>query len=432
LLICISTLILYFIFFGHRHRRSRKQLEKDLREAMQRVERLHMQLDEKAAQEVADKTAERVNKPVRIFMDGAFDMMHYGHMNAFRQARALGDFLIVAINSDESITQCKGKPLMNEKERKDAVLGCKFVDLLIEEECPYVMTREFLEFVIDKYQIDYVVHGDDPCIVNGLDVYAEAKNMGKYKQIPRTEGISTTDLVGRMLLATKEHHRVWSHDAGENAVDSLISRNRDSSIANSDMFKRHSQFLTTGRMIRLFSVGFREPPTNARVVYMDGSFDMLHSGHMLTIKKARELGDYLIVGLHSDGLINEHLGGNLPIMNLHERVLSVLGCEYVDDVLIDAPYSITEQMVKSLNIAVVVHGSQGSELSDTITERYSLPLQAGIFQIIDSPTSLTVHNIIMRIKANEERYAIKFEKKKKQEEEYYQQKYGIEKEKRTK
>lgn len=49
------------------------------------------------------------NKEIRIWMDGAFDMMHYGHMNAFRQGKAVGTYLIVGVNNDESITQCKGE-----------------------------------------------------------------------------------------------------------------------------------------------------------------------------------------------------------------------------------------------------------------------------------------------------------------------------------
>jgi hypothetical protein len=51
---------------------------------------------------------------------------------------------------------------------------------------------------------------------------------------------------------------------------------------------------------------------------------------------------FLIVGVHNDQIVNRYRGGNFPIMNLHERVLSVLGCKYVDDVLIDAPYKITK------------------------------------------------------------------------------------------
>lgn len=54
-------------------------------------------------------------KEVRIWMDGAFDMMHYGHMNAFRQGRGIGTYLVVGVNDDESITRCKGAPpVMND------------------------------------------------------------------------------------------------------------------------------------------------------------------------------------------------------------------------------------------------------------------------------------------------------------------------------
>ena len=69
-------------------------------------------------------------------------------------------------------------------------------------------------------------------------------------------------------------------------------------------------------------------------------------------------GDYLIVGVHGDAVVNRHRGMNLPLMNLHERVLSVRGCRYVDDVVIDAPYVITHDMIASLNISEVLHGNQ--------------------------------------------------------------------------
>lgn len=159
------------------------------------------------------------DKEIRIFMDGAFDMMHYGHMNAFRKGRAMGTKLIVGVNSDETITICKGAPVMNDEERLAMVRGCKFVDEVVPG-VPYVMNDEYLKWVINEYRIDYVVHGDDPCIVDGKDVYESAQKMGKelifsdltpplsgkYLTIPRTEGISTTDIVGRMLLMTRSHH----------------------------------------------------------------------------------------------------------------------------------------------------------------------------------------------------------------------------------
>lgn len=60
--------------------------------------------------------------------------------------------------------------------------------------------------------------------------------------------------------------------------------------------------------------------------------------------------------MHRDAIVNSHRGHNLPIMTMHERVLSVLGCKYVDDVLIDAPYEITAEMINGLNIGTVLVG----------------------------------------------------------------------------
>jgi cytidyltransferase-like protein len=53
----------------------------------------------------------RRRRPVRVYMDGCFDMMHYGHCNALRQARALGDQLVVGVVSDDEITANKGPPV---------------------------------------------------------------------------------------------------------------------------------------------------------------------------------------------------------------------------------------------------------------------------------------------------------------------------------
>ena len=140
------------------------------------AQRAVQELEEKL-QSLEENNIKESGKEIRIWMDGAFDMMHYGHMNAFRQGRALGTYLVVGINSDETITACKGKPVCGERERIDTVRGCKFVDEVVEG-VPYVMNDEYLAYVIDKYRIDYVVHGDDPCIVDGKDVYDSARKLG--------------------------------------------------------------------------------------------------------------------------------------------------------------------------------------------------------------------------------------------------------------
>ena len=57
-----------------------------------------------------------------------------------------------------------------------------------------------------------------------------------------------------------------------------------------------------------------------------GSFDLFHVGHIAALKEARGKCDYLVVGVHSDQVVNKNHGQNFPIMNLHERTLSVLSC----------------------------------------------------------------------------------------------------------
>ena len=61
-----------------------------------------------------------------------------------------------------------------------------------------------------------------------------------------------------------------------------------------------------------------------KIVYVAGAFDLFHVGHLDFLEKCRELGSYLIVGLHTDPVVNSYKGSNFPIMNLHERTLSVL------------------------------------------------------------------------------------------------------------
>jgi ethanolamine-phosphate cytidylyltransferase len=60
-------------------------------------------------------------------------------------------------------------------------------------------------------------------------------------------------------------------------------------------------------------------------------------GHIVTLREAKKLGDYLIVGLHDDETINKVKGNNYPVLSIQERVLNVLAMKYVDEVIIGAP-----------------------------------------------------------------------------------------------
>ena len=139
-------------------------------------------------------------KPSRIFMDGVFDMPHSGHYNAIRQAKQLGDVLVLGIVSDEETIRVKGPTVMNLAERCEIMRACKWVDEVIEG-TTYDVT---LQNLID-YNCDFYAHGDDLQLnADGEDAIKEIRAAGKFKVFKRTEGVSTTDVIGKLLSLTNE------------------------------------------------------------------------------------------------------------------------------------------------------------------------------------------------------------------------------------
>ncbi|CAO3650110.1 unnamed protein product [Cunninghamella echinulata] len=347
-------------------------------------------------------------KPVRVWVDGCFDMMHYGHANALRQAKSMGDYLVVGVHSDEEIKKNKGPTVMKEEERYAAVAACKWVDEVVPN-APYNTTVEILR----EYNIDFCVHGDDiTTMADGTDCYQAVKDAGLYRECKRTVGVSTTELVGRMLLMTRDHHN-RRQSIGASSIASINSEDLGSFSTSGN--NRHqtqpprrttiSHFLPTSKRIVQFSEGLEPKPTD-RVVYVDGTFDLFHVGHVEFLKRAKALGDFLIVGVHDDQTVNAIKGSNYPLMNLHERALSVLACRYVDEVIIGAPYSVTEDVLnKEYNVHIVAHSNTEIEPDVDGSDPYELPKQRGIYQIIDNPNStITTRGIIDRIIENRKIY----------------------------
>ncbi|KAI8877743.1 Nucleotidylyl transferase [Backusella circina FSU 941] len=335
------------------------------------------------------------SKPVRVWVDGCFDMMHYGHANALRQAKAMGDILVVGVHSDAEIEKNKGPTVMKEEERYAAVAACKWVDQVVPN-APYNTTVEILK----EHNIDFCVHGDDiTTMADGTDCYQAVKDAGLYRECKRTEGVSTTELVGRMLLMTRDHHnRRRPSVKEEEIIDTTTLTPFSKSGSNVTTI---SHFLPTSRRIVQFSEG-KEPKQTDKVVYVDGTFDLFHVGHIEFLKRAKALGDFLIVGVHEDQTVNAIKGANYPLMNLHERALSVLACRYVDEVIIGAPYSVTKELLKGeYKVAVVAHGNSDLEKDMDGKDPYALPKELGIYTEIDTPNStITTEGIITRIIEN--------------------------------
>jgi len=100
------------------------------------------------------------------------------------------------------------------------------------------------------------VHGDDPCIVDGKHVYEAAIKAGRFKTIPRTEGISTTDIVGRLLMLTKDHHTPLlpekDPDALSTETGSAAASSSSASTATGVFLSQQSKFLVTSQLMQAF------------------------------------------------------------------------------------------------------------------------------------------------------------------------------------
>eukprot|EP00727_Mastigamoeba_balamuthi_P013030 m51a1_g835 putative choline-phosphate cytidylyltransferase a-like (248) ;mRNA; f:742843-743763 len=157
---------------------------------------------------VADAKADTTGRVYRVYCDGIFDLFHIGHMNMLKQAKmALGApekiHLIAGVCSDELTTRLKGPCVMDHKTRCDSVAACRWVDE-VAPDAPWVITDDF----IARYRIDFVAHDAIPyASATADDVYAHVKALGMFLETQRTEGISTSDLI---LKIVKDHDvYVW-------------------------------------------------------------------------------------------------------------------------------------------------------------------------------------------------------------------------------
>ncbi|VVT58584.1 uncharacterized protein SAPINGB_P006282 [Magnusiomyces paraingens] len=137
------------------------------------------------------------DRPVRIYADGVFDLFHLGHMRQLEQAKkALPNAtLICGVPSDVETHRRKGLTVLTDKQRCDTLVHCKWVDEVIPD-APWCVTPEFLE----EHKIDYVAHDDLPYASGDSDdIYKPIKEQGKFLTTQRTEGISTSDIITKII-----------------------------------------------------------------------------------------------------------------------------------------------------------------------------------------------------------------------------------------
>ncbi|TBU06396.1 putative ethanolamine-phosphate cytidylyltransferase, partial [Hamiltosporidium magnivora] len=203
---------------------------------------------------------------VRIWIEGCFDLYHPGHVFAFLMAKLLGDYLTAGLRPSDIIEIHKRKPILNDDERYTMLEGCKYIDKTINSR---FSVKEMMEDENGKHVnklFDFVAHGNDPVVCwNGVDCYQVAKERLMYKEFKRVCGFSTTNLIKRIIL-------------------------RNSSILQeNDYFAEIDKEILENEECRKFisQIG-PQNEENKRVIYISGTFDLFHAGHVSILKYARE------------------------------------------------------------------------------------------------------------------------------------------------
>ncbi|CAK0888224.1 unnamed protein product [Prorocentrum cordatum] len=115
-------------------------------------------------------------------------------------------------------------------------------------------------------------------------------------------------------------------------------------------------------------------------------------------------------------------------MAMHERVLGVLGCRHVDDVLLDAPWVITREMVATLQLSVVVRGTTVRDCEDAVAgpcDPHAVPVELGIHVQLESQVGLTLDAIVDRLQGRRKEVEVRQAEKQRREGEWYRQKHGL-------
>lgn len=137
------------------------------------------------------------DRPIRMYADGVFDLFHLGHMKQLEQCKkALPNVvLICGVPSDVVTHKLKGLTVLSDKQRCETLYHCKWVDEVIPD-APWCVTPEFLA----QHKIDYVAHDDIPYgSADSDDIYRPIKEQGKFLTTQRTDGISTSDIITKII-----------------------------------------------------------------------------------------------------------------------------------------------------------------------------------------------------------------------------------------
>ncbi|KAF7685695.1 putative ethanolamine-phosphate cytidylyltransferase [Cucumispora dikerogammari] len=276
-------------------------------------------------QKILDLKAELITLSENAFADGCYDCLHLGHANSFRKMKNKTSCLIVGTHDDDLITSKKGATLMTENERREMLKHVRWVDVILPDQLPYSPN---IKELINK-GIKAIFHGtDDSVKTQGMNKNPVFLQSVQFFEVSRTEEFSTTDLLKKIY--------------------SFVSL--PSSVYRPNLSSKKLKILND--LKEKFAKKILQESFKSKVIYVDGTFDLLNPRDLQFLEKARALGDYLIVGIHSDEAIKVRKG-TYPIQCLLEREITLMGFKHGDKIVTAVPYLITYEYLLKLGVHCV-------------------------------------------------------------------------------
>lgn len=133
---------------------------------------------------------------VRVYVDCVADLFHHGHVRLYARSKQFAPnvTLVVGVHNDLDVASYKRLPVMTLAERAEVVRSCRYVDEVIEN-APLRISEEYLR----KHKIDIVIHGSDISPESEKMMYSIPIKLGMYRKIEYSSGISTTDVIERII-----------------------------------------------------------------------------------------------------------------------------------------------------------------------------------------------------------------------------------------
>lgn len=256
-------------------------------------------------EDLADFRKKNSKKKI-VFTVGAFELLHYGHLEYLKRARKMGDLLVVGVGSDESRRRQKGEfyPIIGEKTRAETLIFFDFVDgVVIVEEDDVLESLKKL-----KPEVFYCTEKDWQDRVRKPAEEELIKNLGgkivktsySFPKIPSSKMVEEVAML-----------KIKSILLGKFKRQPLLKLNGD---------KKNPKEIKNGDLVRLGKELHRQKKT---VVFTSGSADLFHVGHARFFQKAKSLGDVLVVGIPSNRSVTALKGYGRPIVDESARAMVI-------------------------------------------------------------------------------------------------------------